>query len=411
MARKRLEVMQVTPWVLQELRNLFPEDRKRQESYYLHHAHTALQWFGPLASRPNMPDGLNHVEVLLLFAGHGMQILGASNYRAWTAAKNLLHFQRMLYLRSLVIGAGTYPSNSALLHPSGGATWGPFHDNGADFFGKMMPRRKESNALVPASRIEQAVFHHLFPGALTDNPDAMAGLAAIGSFDTPSDRVNPIVASLRRAIKKCLLKYRISPGPVLEPWLHSWYPTVLDEIDETDLPAADTMEIVQAAEAGERQAASEIEYGEAPIADEEQARPTRDEATVESAQVAGKIRRLLEEGKLTMSSPGSPVHGFRGVPVLVWPAGLKHLAGALGIRDPEALTAVFLEHDWIELVDDRVAPDWVVFAPKEGGRRVAKAKVQVVPLSRQGVESLLPDGGVPDNPAMALPEEVEPESA
>lgn len=376
-----------SPWVLQELRQRIPENRARQDAFYLPCAQKALEWFGPLSRRPGFADNTSHIEVLLLFAAHGMENLNTSNFRAWSSAQSLLDYQRMLFIRTLVIGAGTYSSRNVLLHPTRNEGWNPIRGGAGKFFGNHPPRRRRSNAYIPSSHIEQAVFHNLFGDVLRDpEHDSMATMAAIGAFDAPSDPFNPIVGSMRRGIRKAIQMYQMAPGSLIAAWIEEWAPGLLDGVDLTELPDAGD-DVVE-----------EIDGPEEAVAQP---------ALPRAKTVAGAIQAAIGNSAVHVSRPGAPIHAMSGTPLVIWPLGLEALAACAGLGGAAELEAVMADNGWIHLTDagDPVVGDFAFVGPSQRRRKAILANVKAVPLTDQGAKALLPEGRVADNPKMMLLDE------
>ncbi len=123
MPRKRVEIFQPTDWVELEFKRLCPEPKDKQQAFYLAAAKRVIDWLGPLADRPGCALSLNQVEVNLLVACHATQMLEASNYRAWTASRNLIYFQRAIFKRSLVLGLGQLFRDCYYIHSSENTRW------------------------------------------------------------------------------------------------------------------------------------------------------------------------------------------------------------------------------------------------------------------------------------------------
>ena len=402
--KKEEDLPALKDWVLAELKQMVPEPEPALSKFYLASIRRFQKWSGPMAVRRGCPKGLTAVEVNTLVALHAMQLLEASNFRAWTRARNLNQFQRVTFQRALVLGAAFGMDGNYFSLPAESRRWAPFEEDAEDLFRGETPKRFGSNIRVDPMRIEQAVFHHLFPGAAAGYGDTMAGFAAIDSFCAPPDPDNPIVLSLRRALRKAMIRYNIQPTFEAQRWMMEWHPALLADLGARDLDGLEGEEMAQT-----EPDTTDDQFG--PQKEADPALPQKWKGEVGGKigiQVATLIKAGMEEGKITASCPKAPFHGMRGHPCVVWPAGLKNLAHHMRTVDADVIEKVFLEEGWVEVDDDgRPEISEVIFAARKGDGLVKRASANMAVLTSKGREALLPGAKIPDNPVLALPEEVQ----
>ena len=354
-----------TDWVYREFHHLCPEGEAVEKQFYLNVAGRVAHWLGPL-NRPVASNAPALMDVLLLVAGHSMQIMEGANFRAWTAYYNLVEMQRAVFLRSMLLGAGTFTARHVLERKSDGKRWTPLIESGGDFFGKEMPARSRSKVTIGAIEMEQAIFHKLLGEELMGMKDRMAMLAAIGSFDNNSDDGNPVTSSLKRGLRKALLKYQVVPTGSLGEWLGAWHPELSGEL------------------------AARVESGEM-VVDAEQLETLRQ---MPSAQrLATSIGSAVEAGKIKVSCPGAPFHGISGQSYLVWPAAFGKLADEMGWVSATEIEKIFREERWLEFESSGDLKTWRFdVVGEKNGKKVRKARMRLVPLTAEGVKELFGEG-------------------
>lgn len=373
MARKtKDEAYKPEAWVYEEFHHLCPDGEKLERTYYLSLARRIAGWLGPL-NRPVATKAPTLVDTILLIAGHGMQIMEGANFRAWTAYQNLLEMQRALYLRALVIGAGTFTARHVLTRKRDHKRWTPLTENGVDFFGVEMPVKARSKVTIGSAEMEQAVFYRLFGDELIGLTDRMAMLAVVDAFRNAVDDGNPITSSLRRGLRKALLKYQILPTGALGEWVREWHPRLANEL------------------------AVRVENGEM-LADEDQLAELRRMSPAK--RIATSVRTAFARGEIKISCPGAPFHGVEGRSHVVWPAGLETLAQNEGWIDAGELAEVFEENKWVEVSESgEVSVRRYDVVGEQKGETVRKARLKLARLAPEGVAALF-GKDVPENPTI-----------
>jgi hypothetical protein len=372
--RKEKQIqLNLADWVMMELKRGLPEPEPFMSDFYFRSLETLATRLGPLAARPHCKIGLSVVDLNALVAVHAVQMLDASNYRAWTRAKNLPSWQRTLFQRALVIGTTMLLQSHYITQAQGSQRWSPFLHQGQEFFSEGVPKRFASNIMISGIRLEQGFFQHLFPEAVTGYGDPMAGLAALDSFSAPPDPENPMVSSLRRGLRKVILRYALDQSFEMKRWLMDWYPAVLAELPERGIRTED--------------------------GEEEEDTETKQETVAASGpQVAAMIRAGIEEGVLGASCPKAPFHAFDGVACVVWPVGVDSICHHVRGLQGDDLREMFIQEGWVYTEDGAPMVERVGFGEDRGGSKKIKATVMMAPLTDAGKQALIPAQGIPDNP-------------
>jgi hypothetical protein len=124
-------------------------------------------------------------------------------------------------------------------------------------------------------------------------------------------------------------------------------------------------------------------------------------------RVARIVASSVTNGDIQVSCRGAPFHAMSGIPCVVWDVGVRNLANKLETVSESELLAMFSDKGWVHVDETGTVASELAWFVAEGSDGVKKrrATVTLAPLTETGKNALLPKGGIPDNPALALPDE------
>ena len=319
------------------------------EKDYMADLQSSLDCLGPALSKSRtglgnasqIPDCVPHDELTMLIAGEAISQLDIANFRAWSDCEVgyslRLKWEHILWRYTMTYPIGFLCARTSVKRSKSESSWSPAIVDLPSYAPKDQFLLEFSDRHIDGATISYGTYLRLFSGD-ESSTSPMINLALSDAFAYKPNPDNPLVISLRRALKKRVVHNQGMPLPF-------WWAFAINTLlahDNTVTPVA-THFIRDQRPA--RPVSVRTVSVESPTVASTVTTQTRSGNASAADAIAALCRELYSSGELKVNGARADFHVTRGVLHAVYPLLFDKLATSMAKDsiDRDAIVSLFLQ--------------------------------------------------------------------